>query len=198
MVAGTVAATPGFEAGYAPADLVLAHTTTGLLPQVLVAGDPGALVGFAATVPGAVVADREAGLATRTADNNTGAWVNYLMVSVIVGYAVISLVNALVVATAERRREFALQRLIGATRGQVLRMVGVEAGLVAACGLVLGTVVAAAALAPFGIALDGSPLPSGPLWIYLVVLAGGAALTGAATLLPAIAALRTPPLRATG
>ncbi|OLR92030.1 ABC transporter permease [Actinokineospora bangkokensis] len=197
-VVGIAAATPGFEAGYVPADLALAHSTTGLLPQVLVTGDVGALAGFAAATPGAAVADRDAVLAARTAANATGAWVNYLMVSVIIGYALISLVNTLIVATAERRREFALQRLIGATRGQVLRMVGVEAVLVAVPGLVLGTVVALAALAPFGIALDGSPLPSGPLWIYLVVLAGGAVLTAAATLLPALAVLRTPPLDAAG
>lgn len=196
-VVGLVSATPGFESGFVPASLVLEHTTTKLLPQVLVRADQGAdvagaLSGLASRTPGAVVADRTAVLAAREQENQTGTWVNFLMVAVIVGYALISLVNTLVVATAERRREFALQRLVGATRAQILRMMSVEASLVATCGVVLGTVVAIAALGPFGIALDGSPAPSGPPWIYLAVIFGGTVLTFAATLFPAIAALRHP------
>ncbi|UVS80796.1 ABC transporter permease [Actinokineospora sp. UTMC 2448] len=185
-VVGTVAATPGFESAYVAADLLLPHTTTGLVPQVLVRGDPAALAG-----PDRVVADRAQVLAR--AGDNTGALVNHLLVAIIVGYAVVALVNTLIVATTERRREFATQRLVGATRGQVLRMVTAEASLVAVSGIALGTAVAALTLGPFGIALTGDPAPSGPLWIYLAIVGGAAALTALATLLPAAAVLRKAP-----
>jgi putative ABC transport system ATP-binding protein len=50
-------------------------------------------------------------------------------------------------ATAGRRAELAALRLAGATRGQVLRLAGTEAALVAALGTGLGAVVTAVTLA---------------------------------------------------
>jgi putative ABC transport system permease protein len=41
--------------------------------------------------------------------------VNYLLVAMIIGYTVIALINALVIATGERRREFGVQQFIGST-----------------------------------------------------------------------------------
>lgn len=61
------------------------------------------------------------------------------MVGLFLVYAAISMVNTLVLHTAHRRREFGLQRLIGSTRGQIMRMMTVEALLVAVIGSVLGT-----------------------------------------------------------
>lgn len=187
----------GFDSALVPADLLLAHTTTGLLPQILVRARPGtdpipALRQLA--VPGLVVADRNTVLAAQ--QDRTGAWVSYLMVSMIVGYAVLSLVNTLIAATAGRRREFALQRLIGATRGQILRMMSVEAALTSLAGIVLGTLVAVGTLVPFGYALARSPVPHGPLWIYLAVVAGAAVLTFVTTLGPASLVLRARPVEA--
>ncbi|WP_073817689.1 FtsX-like permease family protein [Streptomyces sp. CB02261] len=121
------------------------------------------------------------------------AWINFLLAGTIIGYAMISLVNTLVVAASERREEFALQRLVGATTGQVMRMMTIEALLVAVMGTVLGSLVAAATLVPFRLALDGSWLPGGPLWIYLAIVGFVTALTVAATLVPVRLALRVPP-----
>ena len=70
-----------------------------------------------------------------------------------------------------RRREFALQRLAGSTGGQVLRMMTVEAALVAAVGIALGTAVSTTTLVPFSVAATDSPFPAGPTWIYLAVVA---------------------------
>ncbi|MEU9194336.1 ABC transporter permease [Streptomyces hundungensis] len=123
----------------------------------------------------------------------TSAWINYLLAGTIIGYAVISLVNTLVVAAAERRAEFALQRLVGATPGQILRMVTVEALLVAVMGIALGSFVALATLVPFSLALDGSWLPGGGLTVYGAIVGCVAALTLLATLLAARLALRTRP-----
>ena len=114
----------------------------------------------------------------------------------IVGYTLISLVNALVLATAARRREFALQRLIGSTRGQVVRMMGIEELIVAIAGTALGTLIAAATLVPFNVALQGSPTPAVPAWIYLIVIATATMLALLATLFPTAIALRARPVEA--
>ena len=100
----------------------------------------------------------------------------------IVAYAALSLINALVAALAGRRRELTLLRLAGATRRQVRRMLETEALLIAGVGLVTGTAVAVAGLIPLAIATAGSPLPSGPVWVFAGVVLGVAALVLAPTL----------------
>jgi putative ABC transport system permease protein len=50
-------------------------------------------------------------------------------------------------ATAERAREFALLRLVGTTRSQVVRMVGWEALIIVAMGVLLGSLIPALGLA---------------------------------------------------
>jgi putative ABC transport system permease protein len=196
----TFPAPRGFGNALVPADLLLAHTTSGALQQILVRTSitPTALAGALPGVPGLVAADRNSVIAANARRDQTSAWVSFLMVSVTIGYAVLALINTLIAATTGRRREFALQRLIGATRGQIMRMMSVEALLTALAGIVLGTVVAAGTLVPFGYALDRSPLPHGPLWIYLAVVGGAVALTFVATLVPASAALRGRPVVGVG
>ncbi|APE24983.1 MULTISPECIES: ABC transporter permease [Streptomyces] len=131
--------------------------------------------------------------AASSGGGSADAWINFLLAGTIIGYAMISLVNTLVVAASERREEFALQRLVGATTGQVMRMMSVEALLVAVMGTVLGSLVAAATLVPFRLALDGRWLPGGPVWIYLAIVGLVTALTVVATLVPVRLALRVPP-----
>ena len=114
----------------------------------------------------------------------------------IVLYTAISVVNTLVMATAQRRREFGLQRLIGSTRGQVLRMMAVEGGIVAVIGVVLGTIVSTGSLVPFSLVVSGTPMPSGPLWIYLSVVGAAGLLALSATLVPTWLALRARPAEA--
>jgi putative ABC transport system permease protein len=89
-----------------------------------------------------------------------------------------------------------LQRLIGSTRGQVVRMMGIEGLFVALAGTALGTLVAAATLVPFNLALKDSPTPAGPAWIYLTVISLATALTLLATLVPTALALRARPVEA--
>jgi putative ABC transport system permease protein len=203
-VVAVFTAPPGYESALLPAGLLAQHTTSGLASEILVRAAPGTdigtltteLSGLAAQHPGLSVADKATVSAAFATQEQTGVWVNYLLVAAIVGYTVISLVNTLVIATAERRREFALQRLIGSTKGQIVRMMIVEATLAALGGIILGTIVAALTLVPFGIALTGSGAPVGPVWIYLAVLAGGAGLTLLATLVPTWVALRPRPVEA--
>jgi putative ABC transport system permease protein len=190
-----------------PADEIVGHTTAGSVPQILVkaSGDAGALISTLQRLsdqePSIRVGDRQSFLDSQGGGGGgggeqTGAWVNYLLVGMILAYTVISLVNTLVIATGERRREFALQRLIGATHGQIIRMVGVEAVLISLGGIMLGAVVSASTLIPFAIAVYGSPWPSGPLWIYLAVVGGATALTLLSTLLSTGYVLRAQPVEA--
>ncbi|HEX3784219.1 MAG TPA: FtsX-like permease family protein [Pseudonocardiaceae bacterium] len=190
----------GYDTILLPADLLAAHTTSGLIPQILVRAASGVttaqleadLAGLSSSAPGLVVADRSALTAAFADQQQTSQWINYLLVATIVGYAVIALVNTLIMTTTRRRREFALQRLIGSTGRQIVRMMCVESVLVALSGIALGTAVAAAVLVPFGLAADGSPVPQGPWWVYLAVVAGALLLSFGATVLPTCAALRTP------
>ncbi|WP_086841551.1 ABC transporter permease [Amycolatopsis kentuckyensis] len=188
---------PGFERLVLPADLLAPHTTLGLAPQLLVQAAPGVdpatlttrLREATAGLP-VLVGDRGTLIAAHAKGNEVGAWVNYLLVGMILAYTVISVVNTLVTATARRRREFGVQRLSGFTRGQVLRMAGVEGGLIATIAVLLGTLVAAGAIVPFCLVVTGSLLPSGPLAIYLAVLAIAVVLSLTAILVPAWAATR--------
>ena len=194
-VSPTLVATTAAQRGYGvvllPASVVVAHTTDGLVPQILVKAAPGTglgrltgeLAGLAAAQPGLRVADRSAAVADQRSDSGNQSWLSYLLVAMVIGYAVISLVNTLVLAASERRREFTLQRLVGSTRGQVMRMMTVEGLLTALAGIILGGAVAAVALVPFSHAVLGSPIPTGPAWILAAVLAAALTLTLCTTLL---------------
>jgi putative ABC transport system permease protein len=70
-----------------------------------------------------------------------------LVLGIALLYTGISLANTMVMATSDRVRDLAVLRLAGATRGQVLRLVGAEALMVVAVGGVLGLLVAALNLA---------------------------------------------------
>ncbi|ADB34260.1 protein of unknown function DUF214 [Kribbella flavida DSM 17836] len=197
-VIATFAAEPGYESLVLPAELLAAHTTDRLAPQILVRYAPGtdpapALAQLAASRPGVQVAGRDALIEGNSADLKTQAWVNYLLVGLLIGYTAVSVVNTLASATIRRRREFALQRLTGSTRGQVLRMLTTESTLVAAAGTVLGTAIALATLIPYSASVSGSGVPHGPWLIYLVIIGAAAGLTYLATLIPAAGVLRSSP-----
>jgi len=59
----------------------------------------------------------------------------YLLISIVVAFTGVAIVNTLVMATAERIREFALLRLAGTTRAQVVHMVSWETAIVVVMGV---------------------------------------------------------------
>jgi len=177
------------ETALMPATLVAAHSDAGVPGQIMARGSAAAL-----HVPDAVVMDRSVLTEEYGREQQTGAWINYLLAGLIVLYTSITVINTLVVSIADRRREFGLLRLSGARRGQVMRMAGVEGALVAVTGVVLGMVISAGTLVPFSIAASSSVLPSGPLWIFGVVAGAAGLLTMTATLVPAWFATRQRPV----
>lgn len=105
-------------------------------------------------------------------------------------FTLIGVVTTLAVATASRRRELALLRLIGATRGQVLAMLRLETCLVLGTGTAVSSLVAAVTLLTFGGAVTGlSALSVSPS--VCVAALGTVFLSGtAAVMLPARRLLR--------
>lgn len=98
-------------------------------------------------------------------------------------YALMAVVNAVVIAGAERRHEFAVARVTGLTRPQVVRSAVVEAVAVALIGLVLGCVVAGAGLVGIGGAVRktiGTTVVFVP-WLLLTITAIGAIAVVAVT-----------------
>ncbi|WP_406492103.1 ABC transporter permease [Streptomyces sp. NBC_00846] len=116
--------------------------------------------------------------------------------------ATFSIHNTFAIVVAQRTRENALLRALGASRGQVVGASLVEAGTVgvtaSAAGLAGGIGVAAGLRALFSAV--GFPFPAGPLVIgagsLLLPLAVGILVCLGSALLPAVRAGRTAPLAA--
>ncbi|MEV4005405.1 ABC transporter permease [Actinomadura sp. NPDC049753] len=197
----TVNGRRGYETALLPASVLIGHTDSGLVPQIMVSTRLGTdraklaatLSALAEQHPGLRVADRDALSLARQDQDNTQAWMAYLVLAVVVGYAAIALVNFQVLAAVERRRDFSLLRLVGATRRQVMQMMAIEAVLVCAAGVVLGALIAATTLMPLSLSVLGSVTPAGPWWSAAAVAGGALALVLAATLLPTLALLRHRP-----
>ncbi|EFL10254.1 MULTISPECIES: ABC transporter permease [Actinomycetes] len=177
-----------------PAELLAAHTTSGLASQVLVrSGDASGVVSALSDRtkdwPGVTVGDDSALAASFQASADVEALINYLLAVLAIAYAAIAAVNTLSVAVLARRREFGAQRLAGADRGQVRRMLFVEGGIVAVTGLVLGIVISLFTVVPMALT-TGEIIPSGPIWVFLAVVLAIFLIVWPATALSARLAMR--------
>ncbi|MEV0718836.1 FtsX-like permease family protein [Asanoa sp. NPDC050611] len=125
-----------------PRDLVRAHDPSALTLTAYVRGVPPT------AVPGGPGVRAQDPLAyTAGDDEDQLVWLFVLvMVGMSVGYTSIAVANTLVMATGDRRRDFRVLRLSGATSRQVLRMVGAETALVVVFGTAVGALVALPAL----------------------------------------------------
>ncbi|MFI1198159.1 FtsX-like permease family protein [Streptomyces sp. NPDC020883] len=130
--------------------------------------------------------------------SGTDVWLRQAELTLLVCFAAISTVNTLVAVTADRRREFAMLRLAGATRSQLLRMLATEAVLTTAVGVLLGAAVAGAASATFSTAVTGSAVPAVPVAACWWIVAGAAALTIPGILATGLWAVRGPATEALG
>lgn len=121
-------------------------------------------------------------------------------VALVVGTFIIS--NTFSILVAQRTRELALLRAIGASRRQVLASVLTEAaviGLLAAVGGLLGGIGLALAVNA-GLGAAGADLPTSGLVVssstVVIAFVIGLGVTLVASVLPALAATRVPPLAA--
>ncbi|WP_244932380.1 ABC transporter permease [Nocardioides sp. W7] len=162
LAASTTSRRSHLLAGVLAPVIVLTATTTGVL--MLVGTDGRTIDDFGYVNPEA----------------DTINLLNNVVVGMISLFAAIMVVNAFAAVVSHRRTELHRLWLLGATPRQVERSILVEAGIVAAVGVVLGTIAALATVVPFGIARDEGVLPDGQLWLPPLVVLGVVALTLAA------------------
>jgi putative ABC transport system permease protein len=89
-------------------------------------------------------------------------------------------------------------RLIGTTRGQVIRMMRLEALATVGVAAVVGTLVPLVPLALLNLGLRGTLLPSGPPTVYLGIIAGAVLLGLLSMGISTRVALRARPIDAIG
>ncbi|MEV0323155.1 FtsX-like permease family protein [Streptomyces sp. NPDC050658] len=177
-------------------DLVARHVDNPLAATVLIKSDrtQEQLAADVRKFPGVRV------LAPAAADNlqaerqEANAEVNHLAMGLVLAFTAIAVVNTLAMSVSERVREFAMLRLAGASRRQVLRMLRTEALAVLLIGTVLGSGVALAVLTAFSVGMTGTAAPSVVPLVYVSVVALAALLALTATALPGRAALRPRPV----
>ncbi|MFJ6012578.1 FtsX-like permease family protein [Streptomyces sp. NPDC092952] len=127
-----------------------------------------------------------------------GLW---MILGIALVYTGIALANTLMMATSDRVRDLASLRLTGATKGQVLRLVGAEALVVVAVGTVLGVVIAGVNLLGVWGALGLLDVWSDvvvPWGTVAAVVGASALLATVASVLPASFALRVRPVELAG
>jgi putative ABC transport system permease protein len=97
-------------------------------------------------------------------------------------------------SVSERVREFALLRLAGATRRQVLGMLRTEALSVLLLATALGSAIALAVLTAFSVGMTGEAAPAVTPLVYVAVVALAGLLALVANALPGRVALRVRPV----
>ncbi|MFF1341459.1 FtsX-like permease family protein [Streptomyces sp. NPDC058290] len=181
-----------------PHDLVAAHVDNPLASSVLVAAEPGTgreqLAAAVREFPGVGVLSAHDADEVWAERQQAGAEINLLAMGLVLAFTAIAVVNTLAMSTAERLREFAMLRLAGAKRQQVLRMLRAEAVAVLLIGAVLGSGISLAVLTAFSVGMTGAAAPAVLPVVYVGVLGVAGLLALAATALPGRVALRVPPV----
>ena len=185
--------------GLAPAAEVVAG-----MSRTFVALEPGADAGAVAAALAGIgtVHSVEDWIARDSAARDSTSTSVFLVVMGLGGiYALIGVINAVVIGAASRRPEFAAARATGLTRGQVVRMALVESWGVTAVGLMLGVVATAGTLAAVlgtTSAVTGHTTLALPWPLVLSVVAGAFLVTGLTSLLTSWSATRPNPVALLG
>lgn len=203
QVAALFSAPPDYDTLLLPADTLAAHTTEGTATRILVTAESDieserliSQLDEWGTAQGLTVSGRDTLFTEFDDQKQTANFAIYIMVLMVAGYAAITVINTLASSMVARRRELGLQRLAGSTRGQVMKMIGLEGAIVAVSGVAIGTAAAAAIVVPVSLARLGSVLPAGSPWVYTSTIVLSVLLTLGAMLLPAWRATRGRPAEA--
>jgi putative ABC transport system permease protein len=193
----------GFGDVTLPLDAVAGHTTSEVDDRVLVRAEPGAdldtaLAGLAARHPGLSIVDPDGLTAELSADLAVSAWLNRLLIGVMVGYAALAAGNTMVMAALARGRELSLLRLVGVTRRQVRRMVNAEQAGLLGMALLIGGAIAAVTLSSIVNAIAAQRVPYVPPLGWVAILGGTTLLALLATVLPVNRLLRIAPVDGIG
>ncbi|MEU8180799.1 FtsX-like permease family protein [Micromonospora sp. NPDC049047] len=179
------------------AETVAGHTAGNTVDEVLVRAGPeadAALAAWSAGRPGAEVLDAATRTRLISTDLALGAWLNRLLIGVMVGYAALAAATTMVMAALARRRELALLQLVGVTRRQIRAMVQAEQAGLLGTAVLIGTTIAALTLSAIVNGLTGSPIPYVPPLGWVAVLGGTTLLALATTVWPVRRLLSAPPI----
>jgi putative ABC transport system permease protein len=195
-----------YDRGWGFGDVTLAtetltgHTVSGVDDRVLIRTKPGAAVGadLSSAFPTSAVVGTDRLTGELAQDLAISAWLNKLLIAVLVGYAVLAAGNTLVMAALARERELSLLRLVGVTRGQVKRMVQAEQAGLLGVALTIGVAIAAVTLSSIVNAVSGQLVPYVPALGWVTIVGGTVALALVATMLPIGRLLRTRPVEGIG
>ncbi|MFE4755741.1 FtsX-like permease family protein [Streptomyces mirabilis] len=177
-------------------DLIARHVDNPLATSVLVstARTQTQLATTLREFPGIHVLAPAAADSIQAARQQANAEVNYLAMGLVLAFTAIAVVNTLAMSVSERVREFALLRLAGATRRQVLGMLRTEALSVLLLATALGSGIALAVLTAFSVGMTGEAAPAVTPLVYVAVVALAGLLALVATALPGRVALRVSPV----
>jgi putative ABC transport system permease protein len=182
-----------------PHDVLAAHTTSPLDDNLLIRG--GSLAMLTPVVDryaGALLVTGPALLCGLSHEIQQQGAANLVLAVLVGGFTAIGVATTLAMATAGRRKELALLRLVGATRRQVLRMPRFEAVIALGTGITVGAAIAAITLLGFAMSEFGRPLPTVPLGQCVAILLTIALVGSLSIALPARSALRHPPAETIG
>lgn len=182
-------------------DQVSARAESGVSPDELVTSlDEAGVAPEADVLTGKKAAEEQASELKDLFGFFSNILLTFAFIALFVGIFIIS--NTFSILVAQRTKELALMRAIGATRRQVLTSVLVEAGVIGVVAAVLGFLsgvgLAAAALSllrQFGIDLPSADLTVSPS-TAVIAIAVGLLVTVGSAVLPAIRATRVPPIAA--
>jgi putative ABC transport system permease protein len=185
-----------------PADLVSPADTAGGPVRSLVRVSPGADISavaerIRAAGQGEVLTVGDWIDRTATAQQDTQAGISAVVMGLGGLYAVIAVINAVVIAAAERRREFAAARVSGLTRGQVVRMALIESWALTAIGLLLGGVAALMTMVGITSALQRIPgvsVVAIPWALVAAVVVGAFTVVGPTSMWTTLSATRAAPV----
>ncbi|GAA0931231.1 FtsX-like permease family protein [Kribbella koreensis] len=185
-----------YSRGLGFGDFILDRATVGQAPdEVLLrtsGSKPTALPESATLIP-------VSQLTVQTAkDLAISAWLNKLLIGVMIAYAALAAANTMIMAALARRREVAVLRLTGVTTRQVKRMVNAEQAGLLGVAVVIGGTIAAVTLTTVVRAVTGGALPYVPALGWIAVLGGATLLAMTTTILPITLLLRRPALAQAG
>jgi putative ABC transport system permease protein len=185
-----------------PYEVLVGHTTSGRAASLLVTveNDTAAedVAGVVDEFSGLTLTDRAGVAAAGQEQRRVDLLTTLVALAIVLVYIAVAVVNTLVMATADRSREFALLRLVGAGSGHVRRMMRAESAVVVGVAAMAGTLVAIPPLVGFSLGRTGAPIPAIPVTGYLAILGGTAVLGAAAIAVPTRIALRRRPIDAIG
>ncbi|MEU5909054.1 FtsX-like permease family protein [Micromonospora sp. NPDC047527] len=179
------------------AETVAGHMAGNTNDEILVSAGPEAdtaLATWSAGQPGTEVLDAATRTRLISTDLALGAWLNRLLIGVMVGYAALAAATTMVMAALARRRELALLQLVGVTRRQIRGMVRAEQAGLLGTAVLIGATIAALSLSAIVNGLTGSPIPYVPPLGAVAVLGGTTLLALATTVWPVRTLLSASPI----